>query len=218
MLSSPRAFLALLLFWLVPAAVAAPGRWADAINAYTSADLANPPPRHGVVFIGSSSILRWTTLSRDFPGVPVINRGFGGSELADSVFYADRIVTPYQPRVVVLYAGENDLWAGKSPEAVQADFRAFGTKVHAVVPTARIVFIAIKPSPSRERIRIEVLRANALIAVECARDRRLVFVDVYSPMLDAAGKERPELYVADMLHMNEAGYAVWIPLVAPHLR
>jgi len=219
MLSTPRAsILALLLTWLIPVAIAAPGRWADAIDAYTSADLANPPPRHGVVFVGSSSILRWTTLSRDFPGVSVINRGFGGSELADSVFYVDRIVTPYQPRVVVLYAGENDLWAGKSPEALHADFKAFTTKVHASVPSARVVFIAIKPSPSRARIGAEVLRANALIAIECARDRRLVFVDVYSPMLDAAGKERPELYVDDMLHLNEAGYALWVPLVAPHLR
>lgn len=109
-------------------------KWTEAIDAYTTADAEQPPARGGVVFIGSSSIRKWTTLSQDFPGLPVLNRGFGGSELADSVFYADRIILSYQPRTFVVYAGDNDIKAGKSPETVAADFKALRTKNHAALP------------------------------------------------------------------------------------
>jgi lysophospholipase L1-like esterase len=204
---------------LAPLALAAPEKWTDAINKFTQADKTNPPPTGGVVFVGSSSIVKWTTLQKDFPGEKVIQRGFGGSELADSVYYADRIVTPYKPRAVVVYAGDNDLNAGKTPEQVFADFKAFVAKVHASVPNARIVYIAIKPSPSRWKIKDKGERANALIAAGCAKDpKRLRFVDIWKPMLDAKGQPRPELFVADMLHMNAEGYKIWTPLVAAELK
>ncbi len=198
---------------------AAPEKWSAAIAKFTQADATNPPPPHAVVFVGSSSIVKWTSLARDFPGVPTINRGFGGSELADSVFYADRIVIPCQPRTVVVYAGDNDLKAGKSPETVAADFTAFRTKIHAALPAAKIVFIGIKPSPSRWDIREKGLKANALIAADCAADPvRLAFLDVWRPMLGHDGLPRPELYLADKLHLTPAGYAVWTPLLAPLLK
>ena len=201
-----------------PVASAAPEKWAKAIDAFTTADQTNPPPRDAVVFVGSSSIVRWASLQKDFPGVKAVNRGFGGSELADSVYYADRIVIPYQPRIVVLYAGENDLQNGRAPEAVFADFKAFVAKVHAALPKTRIVYIAIKPSPSRVKIKDHVVRANDLIAAACARDPRLAFADVYTPMLTITGEMRPELFVKDMLHLNEAGYALWTPIVARYLK
>src|SRR5581483_3337547 len=119
-----------ILFALFSIAVAAPEKWAAEIATLTKNDAVQPPPANAVVFVGSSTIRFWTTLAQDFPGVPTINRGFGGSELADSVAYADRIVIPYHPRLVVLYAGDNDLSAGKTPETVTADFRAFCAKVH----------------------------------------------------------------------------------------
>lgn len=102
--------------------LAAPEKWTKAIDAYTTADAAQPPARGGIVFIGSSSIRKWATLAQDFSGFPLLNRGFGGSALADSVSYTDRIVLPYQPCAVVVYAGDNDLEAGKSPETIAADF------------------------------------------------------------------------------------------------
>jgi lysophospholipase L1-like esterase len=215
---SPQHLLAALTLVIAPFALAAPEKWTAAIDKFTQADASNPPPRNGVVFVGSSSIVKWTSLERDFPGVKVINRGFGGSELGDSAFYADRIITPYQPRVVVVYAGDNDLNAGKTPEAVLVSFKEFVANVHAKLPTTRIVFIGVKPSPSRWKIHEEGEKTNALIAAECAKDKRLRFVDVWKPMLDAKGEPRRELFVADMLHMNAAGYAIWTPLVAPHLK
>ena len=214
----PRCLFALLAFLLAPLLLAAPDKWAATIDKFTQADANSPPARDGVVFVGSSSIVKWSSLEKDFPGVNVINRGFGGSELSDSVFFADRIVIPYRPRVVVVYAGDNDLNAGKTPEAVFGDFKAFVAKVHARLPETRIVFIGIKPSPSRWKIHATGEKANALIAAECAKNKRLRFVDVWQPMLDAHGEPRRELFVADMLHMNAAGYAVWAPLVAPHLK
>ena len=210
----------LLLAFLAAGAVAgaAPAKWAASIDAFTRADAANPPPREAVLFIGSSSIVRWKSLARDFPDVPVINRGFGGSELADSVHYLDRLVLKHEPRVVVLYAGENDLQAGATAEEVHARFQAFRQGLHAALPRTKLVFIAIKPSPSRAKIRDRIDRANALIAASCREDPRLAFADVVPPMLDAAGQPRPELFVADRLHLSEAGYAVWQPIVAPLLR
>lgn len=210
------AFLASSLIAATP--VRGPERWAAEIDTLTKSDAANPPTRDGIVFIGSSSIKRWTTLRNDFPELPVLNRGFGGSQLADSVHWADRLVIPYQPRTVVLYAGENDINAGKTPEAVHADFNAFRAKVHHALPKARIIYIAMKPSPSRWKLREAFVRGNKLIADECARDRRLTFVDVWPAMLDAKGEPRPELFVKDMLHMNETGYAIWTKALAPHLR
>ena len=200
---------------VAPLALGTPEKWAAAIDKFTETDAIHPPPKDGIVFVGSSSIVKWTSLERDFPGLKVINRGFGGSELGDSAFYVERIVIPYRPRVVVVYAGDNDLQAGKSPEDVLADFQSFSSKIHSALPKARIVYIAIKPSPSRWSIKDKIVRANELIAAECAKDKRDAFADVYTPMLNAKGEPRPELFVKDMLHMNEKGYAIWKPVVAP---
>lgn len=197
---------------------AAPEKWTADIDKFTQADALHAPAKGAVVFVGSSSIRRWSSLAADFPTVLLLNRGFGGSELTDSVFFADRIVIPYAPRLVVVYAGENDLQAGKSPESVLAAFQAFHTKVHAALPKTKIIFLAVKESPSRAKIREKVLLANKLVAADCAKDPRLTFVDVATPMLDAKGQTRPELFVEDQLHMKPAGYAIWTQVLAPYLK
>ena len=209
---------AVALVGLVSPALADPNLWTKDIDKFITEDGSHPMVRNPVLFVGSSSIVKWTTLARDFPGIPVINRGFGGSELADSVFFADRIIMPHQPRIVVLYAGENDLWAGKTPEKVLSDFKAFRLKLQRNMPNVRIFFLSIKESPSRTRIRADVLRTNELIAAECAIGRNCLYVDVATPMLDKDGKPRPALFVADQLHMNSAGYAIWTAVLAPLLK
>ncbi len=208
----------LLALALAASAFATPDKWAKDIDTFTTADLGRPPPQNAVLFLGSSTIVKWKTLAQDFPSVQTINRGFGGSELADSVFYLDRIAIPYGPRIIVVYAGDNDLSAGKSPETVAADFEAFCTKIHAALPATKIVFISIKPSPSRWKIRDRMQQTNALIAAYCAKDKRSAFLDVWRTMLDAKGEPRTELFVTDMLHMNPAGYALWTPLLRPLLK
>ena len=190
--------------------------WEQDMQRFAAQDAASPPPRHGVVFVGSSSIRLWETLAADFPGVPVINRGFGGSELRDSTFYADRIVIPYAPRQIVLYAGENDLQMGRTPQQVVADFRTFVERVRRDLPKVRIAYISNKPSPLRAGLLEAQRQANALIKTEAAR-LHVDYIDVFTPMLDANGQPRGELFVEDRLHMNRAGYELWRQKVAPYL-
>jgi lysophospholipase L1-like esterase len=197
---------------------AAPDFWAKEIDQLTALDATQPPPAGGVVFVGSSSIRLWKTMAQDFPGVATINRGFGGSELADSVFYADRIVLPYRPRAVVLFAGSNDLKNGKSPEAVLADFRAFRTKLHAALPEARLLFLSITLAPSRADIHDSMRRANALIGADIATDARCAFVDINPPMLGPDGRIPDSLFIDDRLHLNPNGYAIWTKVLAPYLK
>ncbi len=212
---------AALALWLISigradAADADPKRWEAAIASFEQQDKQSPPPQGEVLFVGSSSIRMWK-LNESFPQEKYINRGFGGSHIADSTFYADGIVTPHKPRVVVLYAGDNDLASGKTPEQVATDYQAFVAKVHAKLPQTRIVFISIKPSIARWKLIDKVREANRLIAEFSKQDSRLVLVDVEKPMLGDDGLPRPELFLPDGLHMTAAGYAIWTSLIAPHL-
>ena len=191
--------------------------WAEDMARFAAADAAQPPPHGAVLFIGSSSIRMWDTLARDFPGTAVINRGFGGSEIRDSTWYAGRIIVPYRPRQIVLYAGDNDLASGRSPQQLRDDFLAFVRRVRRDLPDVPIAFVSCKPSPSRLRLLDAQRQANALIRAEAAKLPHVDYVDVFSPMLDAAGQPRAELFLDDRLHMNAAGYALWRATLAPYL-
>jgi lysophospholipase L1-like esterase len=192
-------------------------RWESAIAAFEAMDRTNPPPRQAILFVGSSSIRLWPNLPQDFPGHQVIQRGFGGSELSDAVTYADRIVLPYRPEIILVYAGDNDIANGKSPERVLADFKAFVKKVHAALPQTRVGFIAIKPSPAREKFLSQVKAANRLIRDYVGGHDNLFYVDVFTPMLEPDGRLRPELFGKDGLHLNEKGYALWASILRPVL-
>jgi lysophospholipase L1-like esterase len=198
--------------------VAAPSQWEPDIAQFEAQDRASSPRLGSIVFVGSSSIRMWTTLDRDFPGVPVLNRGFGGSEAGDVAQFAERIVVPYKPPVVVFYAGDNDLAAGKTPAQVLSAFQSFVTTMHRDLPGTRVVFVSIKPSLARWGIVDKMRAANQLIRDYVATDDRLAYVDVFTPMLDASGKPRPELYQEDGLHMTPAGYAIWRDLIGPVIR
>lgn len=192
--------------------------FADEIAAFEAADARAMPARHGVLFLGSSSIRLWEGLGRDFPGMKAINRGFGGSKIADSIRYAERIAIPYAPRTIVFYAGDNDIADGNTPQQVLADFRALAAKVHATLPKTRILFIAIKPSIARWNLVDTIREANRLVRDFTATDPRLGFVDIFPAMLGPDGKPRPELLREDGLHMTRAGYVIWRDAVAAALR
>lgn len=195
-----------------------PNRWEATIQKFEAEDKLAPPAKGGIVFIGSSSIARWSNLGESFPGLGVVNRGFGGSELADSAKYARRIVIPHAPRTVVLYAGENDLNRGVTPQAISADFATFVDVIRRSLPTARIVVIGLKPSLLRWKIRDGMHQTNRLIQQRCAADARCVYVDPWPSMIGADGTPRPELFVEDGLHMTAEGYKVWTQMLAPHLQ
>jgi lysophospholipase L1-like esterase len=192
-------------------------RWEKDIRAFEAADKTNPPPQGAVLFIGSSSIRLWANLEQAFPGHKVLNRGFGGSELSDSVAFVDRIVTPYKPRLVVLYAGDNDLASGKSPERIVGDFKAFAEKIRAALPDTHIAYIAIKPCPAREKNLDRVKATNRLIQEYAASDNRLLFIDVFTPMLTPEGRPRADLCLKDGLHPNAQCYELWASILRPVL-
>jgi lysophospholipase L1-like esterase len=193
------------------------GKWNADIQAFEASDKTNPPPANAVLFIGSSSIRFWKTLATDFPGYRVINRGFGGSDLDDSTAFADRIVAPYHPVALVMYAGDNDLQGGDSPEQVRDDFAAFVGKVRQTQPDLPIAFIAIKPSVARVGLLPNILQANKLIRDWAMTRKSVAFLDVVPAMLDAQGQPKPDLFIEDGLHMNAKGYALWVAQVSPWL-
>jgi lysophospholipase L1-like esterase len=193
----------------------AQGRWEQDIAAFEAADRVAPPPKGEVVFVGSSTIRIWD-LAASFPDVKATNRGFGGSEMADSTRYVDRIVVPYAPRVVVVYAGDNDIM-GTTSEQIAIAFEQFVRAVHAKLPATRIVYIGIKPSPLRWAQVDRMRSANVVIEQFCQRDDRLAFVDVDHAMLGWDEKPRPDLYQADGLHLTPAGYQILNMLVRPFL-
>ena len=196
-----------------------PDRWEATIKKFEDADKVTPPPQNGIVFVGASSIVRWN-LQDSFPelGPRAINRGFGGSMAGDSTRYAERIVIPYKPRIVVFYAGDNDIEANHTPEQIAGDFTAFERKVHAALPATEIIFISIKPSTRRWPWIEQIKSANALVRQYCATHKHLTFVDIVPQMIGADGKPRKELLLADGLHMTPAGYKVWNDAIRPLLQ
>ncbi len=192
-------------------------RWGKDIRAFEAADKTNPPPRGAILFIGSSTVRLWTNLAEAFPGHQVINRGFGGSQLSDSVAFVDRIVTPYRPKLVFLYAGDNDIVAGKTPERIMSAFKAFVEQIHSALPATRIAYLAIKPCPAREKFLAQVKTTNRLIREYVASNDQLLFIDTFTPMLTADGRPRADVYLKDGLHPNARGYGLWVPILTPIL-
>jgi lysophospholipase L1-like esterase len=212
---------------VVAAAVAAPVRpaaqtaekWDPAIAKFEEQDRLTPPPKDGVVFIGASSIVRWN-LPEYFPelGARAINRGFGGSQSVDSVRYVDRIVVPYHPRVVVYYAGDNDVEANVPAADIAHQFELFEQKVHAKLPDTKVIFISIKPSIRRFKWMETIHGANQQVKAFCAKTPHTAFVDIEQKMLGPDGKPNPDLLVADGLHMTPAGYRIWTDALKPQLK
>ena len=191
--------------------------WEKEIAAYEAADRTNPPPKGGVVFVGSSTIRLWKTLAQDFPDQKVINRGFGGSEIVDATHFADRIIFPYEPKQVFLRAGGNDIHAGQLPAQVAADFADFVRKVHERLPNTEIVYIAVNPAPARWGESDKYRALNKKIRKLALHMPRVSYVDAFDVSLDREGQARHELFVADQLHLNTQGYKRLAERVRPFL-
>ena len=193
-----------------------PEVWQGAMAEFEKQDAQKPAPQDIVVFVGSSSIRMWD-LAKWFPDMPTLNRGFGGSQICDAAHFADVLVIKHKPRAVVFYSGDNDVAAGKTAEQVHADFCEFMKKLRADLPETPVVFISIKPSIARWKMRDTMREANRLIAGERRRDKHLEYVNVWPAMLGEDGQPRKDIFLEDGLHMNDAGYRLWVDLVSPLL-
>ncbi len=197
---------------------AAYARWQAPLTAFVNADKEHLPGHDGVLFVGSSTIRLWTNLAQDFRQVPVvINRGFGGSTLADCSLFARELVVRYRPKQVLVYAGDNDLAEGQSPLQVLESFVRFEKTVRAELPDVRIDFISIKPSPSREALIDKIRTTNRLIEGYVHMLPNTSYIDIYTAMLDEEGRPRPDLFRPDRLHLNDNGYRLWQSIIVTHL-
>ena len=193
-------------------------RWHAELAAFARADQERPPAEDGVLFVGSSTIRFWTRLAQDFPQLPVvINRGFGGSTMADCSYFARELVVRYKPRQVLVYAGDNDLAEGHTPLQVLENFARFANAVRAELPNTRISYISIKPSPSREKLLPQMRETNDIIGAYLNRLPNSEYIDVFTPMLGVDGRPRAELFRGDMLHLNDEGYRLWRSVIAGYL-
>lgn len=224
-------FFALSLLMLAPAAVAqtkaekankkdAPfsvTRYQPSIDAFLAADKTNPPPKNAILFIGSSIFRQWTTVAEQMAPLPVFNRAFGGSRTPELLHYADTIVVPYAPKVIVYYCGSNDINAEATPAEIAGNVRTFVERVHAALPKTRILYVSIIRAPQKETAWDQVDAVNRLIRDYCAKDPRLSFVDVNPAVFGPDGKARLELYREDKLHYHPPAYVGFTAIIKPAL-
>ncbi len=192
-------------------------KWEKDIATFEAFDRTNPPPQNAIIFIGSSVIRMWKTLAKDFPDHRVINRSFGGSQIADSTHFADRIVFPYKPKMIVMRAGSNDLKAGKSPGQVAADFKAFVIMVREKLPDTDIVYVGMNPTPARWSQHDREVAANKMIIAFAKETPHVKYIDTNDHFLSPDGRPRPDLMIADKLHFNAEGYKILTKLIRPYL-
>ena len=187
------------------------------IQEFKKRDSLNPPAKNAIVFVGSSSFRMWNNVQEMFPGYTIINRGFGGSSLPDVIRYANDIILPYQPKQVVIYCGENDIASDVSDVEVTERFKTLFNLLRKQMPGLPIVFVSMKPSPSREKYFAVIKQANQMIYNFLWQQSQVGYVDVFSRMLDSDGKANRSLFLQDMLHMNQEGYKIWQDAIRPYL-
>jgi lysophospholipase L1-like esterase len=195
--------------------------WEAEIAAFETEDRRNGTTPNSLVFCGSSSIVMWDSIQQDFAdvlgGEKILRRGFGGSQISDTLYHYERVLAPHAPRLAALYAGDNDIASGKSAQRVFDAARALCERTWQDFPQTHWLLVAVKPSPSRWHLFEEQSQANKMLQAYSARDERLHYVDIVTPMLSEDGRPRRELFIEDELHMNADGYALWTEIIKPHL-
>lgn len=189
------------------------------IRQFQKADSAQPPPANPILFIGSSSFTYWKDVQEYFPGRIILNRAFGGSSLTHLIFYANEVIFRYSPKQIVIYCGENDLATSDqvTADTVVQRFSTLFTLIRSKLPQTPVVYLSMKPSPSRRKLLTAMQEGNRKIKIYLAGQPYTSFVDVYEAMLGPTDTVRGEIFTADSLHMNKKGYALWQPLLEPHL-
>ena len=195
-----------------------PQRYRAAIEAFVQSEAESPAPKGAIVATGSSSMRGWHhRIATDLAPLTVVPRGFGGSNMRDVRHFLEDLVLRHEPRAVLLYEGDNDIAFGATPEQVLAHFDAIAAALRQRLPQTRLYVLAIKPSIARWHLWPEMEATNALLAGRAETDENITFIDIATPMLNHNGEPRTNIFVADNLHMNDAGYDIWRNTVRPIL-
>lgn len=193
-------------------------KWDQKMERFEKADLVNPPAKDLILFVGSSTIENWKTLEKEFPGKVVLNRGVSGTKTIDLINYKHRLITPYHPKQIFIYEGDNDIGYKWTPEEILEQTKRLFTIVRAEKPNAEIIFISIKPSVRRLKDKARIERTNALIKDFVGQQPNTAYADVYSVMFTADGELYPEHYRADGLHLTPKGYEVWKKVISEFIK
>lgn len=186
------------------------GRYDNDVKSILAYEKMYQVPSHPIVFVGSSSIRKWDDLQEVFGNYKVINRGIGGAVIDDIAYYADQLIFHYQPRQIVLYIGDNDVTrAEETADTIVNKTVALYKQIRAKMPDIPLIYISIKPSPSREKYRDKIETANKALQQFFAGQPNVRFIDVYPLMLAKDGSFRRELFQPDMTHMVPQGYHIW---------
>ena len=188
------------------------------VNNFKKIDSITPPPTNPILFIGSSSFTKWVDVKNYFPGYTILNRAFGGSSLPDVIYFAEEVIFKYNPKQIVIYCGENDVAGNANAEKVFERFKTLHTLIRTKLPKVSIVFVSLKPSPSREKFWPVMIEANGMIKQFAKTHRKTYFVDIYQSMFNNDGKVMTDIFLSDNLHMNKKGYEIWQPILAPYLK
>jgi lysophospholipase L1-like esterase len=187
-----------------------PTRFEDDILRFEAADAAQPPPAGAIVLTGSSSIARWNDQAEAaLAPLTVIPRGFGGSTMSDLLYYLDRVALAYQPRAILIYEGDNDTAMDVPNATILNQLRQLIERVHTELPATRIYVLGVKPSILRENIWPVARELNESYRELADSEPLVYYVDVATPLLDDAGRTRPDIYVGDNLHLNDRGNLIW---------
>lgn len=213
-------FTRIIFFFLLVVSISAQAQpFAGEIAGFKKLDSLQAPPKNAILFVGSSSFRLWPNIQTYFPSHTIINRGFGGSSLPDVIRYTEDIIIPYQPKQVVIYCGENDIASSDTitAEIVLARVKNLFQLIRTKMPDVPVLFVSIKPSPSRWHLKDTEIKANDAIKKYLKKQKHAKFVSVWNAMLGPDGKPLEDIFVQDKLHMNAKGYAIWQKLIEPHL-
>jgi len=192
----------------------------EEINVFIKKDSIAMPADNSILFVGSSSFNYWKDISNYFPGYPIINRGFGGSSLTDIIHFNQETILKYKPKQIYIYCGENDIAASDTitPQIVFERFKTLYTIIRNHLGNKiPIMYVSIKPSVARWNMEDKFVTANSLIRNFINKQKHTQFLDVHAAMLDSNGEVYKDIFIADKLHMNAKGYAIWQKIIAPTL-
>ena len=184
---------------------------------YEAQDKTTPPPKNAILLAGDSQFFRWSTFHEDLKGYTVINRGIDSLQMSDLLFFTDRLVLAYKPRLIVLHIAGNDVHNKRKAAEILADYKSFVTKVRDKLPDVPIIFSSITPGPARWDEAPQRVETNKLIQDYCATQKNMHFLDLWSAMLTSDGKPREDIWVQDRVHPNHEGYLIRTRLMLPLL-